>query len=130
MLETSKTLVIDNYAFIPKFQTKGSFSLAVVRNSDQLDIRDQKGWVDLHEIHAPFRSVAIRGSLPSECLQFDFLKRLIAAICSQFQIPETMSRDVVFFRATDCIDMSQSSDTSDETTDRISISRSFQLPRD
>lgn len=131
MLDTSKTLVIDNYAFIPKFRTKGSFSLAVVRNSDEVDIRDQKGWVDLHEIHAPIRSVTIRGSLPNECLQFDFLKRLIVAICSQFQISETMSRDVVFFRATDCIDMSQIGDTTnDETTDRISISRSFHLPRD
>lgn len=130
MFDTSKTLVIDNYTLVPKFQTKGSFSFAVVRNTDQLDIRNPKGWVDFHEVQHPCRSVAIRGSLPSECLEFDFLKRLVAAICLQFQISETMARDVVFFRATDCIDMSRAGDAADGTTDRISITRSFLLPRD
>jgi hypothetical protein len=130
MPETKQLVVIDDYAFIQKFRTDGSFCLAVIRKSDELDIRDEKGWVDIHEINSPVRSIAIRGALPGECLRFDFLDRLLSAIYSEFQISESVSRDVVFFRATDCIEMSRTADEDDQAIDRISTARSFQLPRE
>lgn len=132
MPEINQVVVIDDFAFIPKFRTEGSFSLAVVQDSGELDIRDAKGWVDIHVINSPSSSVAIRGSLPSECLRFDFLNRLVSTICAEYQISESVSRDVVFFRASDCIDMSRDSEAADDdqTTDRISTSRSFRLPRE
>ena len=131
-MEINQAVVVDDYAFLPKFRTNGSLCLAVVRNSGNLDIRDEIGWIDLHEIQSPNRSVAIRGSLPNECLRFEFLNRLLSTVCSVFQIPESLSRDVLFFRASDCIDMSRAGDDAedDQTTDRISTSRSFQLPHE
>jgi hypothetical protein len=130
MQKTTKIIAIDNFAFVPTFQTTDSLSFAVVRNSVDLNLANQKGWVDLHEIKSPKRSLTIRGSLPSECLRFDFLNRLIDELFSCLHLSMNISRDVLFFKATECIDMSRcgGEDEDDQTTDRISTTRSFELP--
>lgn len=128
MHKTTKTIAVDNFAFVPSFQTTDSMSFAVVRNSGELDIANQKGWVDLHEIQTPECAVVIRGALPSECLRFDYLNRLLNEIFSCLLLSKSTSRDVMFFKATECIDMSRAGDDAD-TTDRIATSRSFDLPR-
>jgi hypothetical protein len=130
MSETKHAFFVDDYAFIPKFRTDGSYSLAVISKTEELEIRDEQGWVDIHEIYSPVRSIAIRGSLPSECLRFDFLNRLLSTIYSEFQIPESLSRDVIFFRAADCIEMSRTGEDDDQAVERISTSRSFLPPRE
>ncbi len=132
MLDIYQPVFIDNYAFVPKFRTSGSVSFAVVRSSDESDVRDEKGWVDIHEILAPERSIVIRGALPSECLRFGFLRQLLASLSLRLQISEMISRDVIFFQATDCIDMSRRVDgmEDDGTAGEITTSRSFRFPRD
>lgn len=131
MNETNTVIIIENFAFVPTFQTAGSMSFTVVRSSDEPDLSNQKGWVDLHEIQSPESSVTIRGSLPSECLRFEFLKRLIDEVLSCLRLSDDIARDVLFFKSTDCIDMSRESQASGDvgTTDRITTSRSFRLPR-
>ena len=127
MKKTDKPIIVNDLVFAQAFRTEASTSFSISQLGVGLSRGADRGWIDVHWPCEGHAVVYIRGSLPEKYLRFDYLNALTQKLLADLDIPIETSRDVLFFKAENCVSLSYPGASGDNTSDRIEITRSFRL---